>query len=1151
MKTCSTNSGSSMNDLLDQESPTTPRFKTSFHPYDEQPKSDPPNFNALFGTSHLIRSSTSSTSSSGGRRTSDGSNASLTTFSRASNFLKFGKSKHNSASSTSTSSSTGNRRIGVKPNSEAKRLSTSSLSSLTALTPIPRSITSFPKVAPLKIAKQKPSIKVNDEPSSIKEKENSGHPDTPPKVIPFIYKATNTPYLANTLVDDRCCFCEDPLQLMLEDEDFVTLLCSHVAHFHCLKYLIDMEFVTPEDLEKGMPACPTCDEIAMPTEKEVYHELIKQRLLEPKFHTYKVDYDEPYRNHTLETIPASPTESDSFDGLIGSPPPLTPSGQSSNVTEGSPDSYLSSPGRPEIGSYEFHTEEDENNYELGSREDRSLSRPDPVKPQFSEPSRPSIAQIPAGNRNTVVLKPLPPGISIDTELEKVAISDSEQYVSCLLTVNVPEDFYTSQLRYKRTPEDLDNGRKVTKRLAKPYMDRNKSDIYRYGALRMYDEFYLSRDLNSWQLMTCYMYPKILVLARDFRDEDDPDVYGQKLRVKGEVLLSEYLRSVSVLTENGTMLHLSMDSQDFPDLYLSSRNPAIIDAWRAALLDPTLQFHIHKDIKSHNEFRRSSLVNTRTFSPVSPISVRPPVDAVLVLPVTGFAVEDLKFPTLRLCVTTLLENMGQFDRLSVILYNSRVGIFRKTDFINQHWSGWKETLRNITPSASDGNKNDLFGALYVCRQLLSTREEPRPVSSVYIVNDSSYFTTEKMPNYEETISYFQTNSVSIHTFGVTINHISDGLAGVSSVTGGTYLYTRDWSELPQSLLSRFKTDQTFTHRRVRINFKPSNRTSITSISGVETAIKAEVLQSIDGSLARNVTKKSFESVDFQTVTLGGLYAGQTRSFLVQISIPPEEIVPKSEDWEQQREMMMELFTAKLSYSGFGEDNGQAEDIDLGVRATANILVYSENGNHGLPSGNEVAEFNQRFSTCSSIYSPTYPRTDMDRDSLYLNNLPPSPLYGDLLITFDLLRAPLFLSCDRHSMRVARRRIQLVAARTLENALLQCATGSPRDAHKSLDECRPILRGIFEVAMTDPQTTQLALETKALLKVLDKDIGVISEKILRPIAFASDVRNWVIQTIGVLRSQKAFTLRSPIEEMFYFPQDTPITKDVSEGYSLQVV
>jgi hypothetical protein len=951
--------------------------------------------------------------------------------------------------------------------------------------------------------------------------------DIPPPVVPYIYTATQTLYPGKSLAGVKCCFCEESTEYALTGEKIVILECSDIAHYECLSQMVDMGQIKPSDELRGMPLCPTCDQVAMPKDNALYHDMIREKLLKQDTSHHLM------MAHSTNSLP----------------PPLTPVDQMSVATDPSPSSLpgdrllLQTPPFKTRGKalpiIEMPNESNDNVF--GRKIPASISASSIHVPQrpggisgsdllvkedsLSDPSeifrsgsaiisrtentvqmtstQPRAPPFRSANRSETPVRPNAPTVTIETEVSRVPLANSaDQYVSCLVSLSVPNNFYQAQPKYRRTSEDLDNIRKITKRLIQPLYKRSKLDVFSLGLLRIYDNFYVSRDQSAWQETACYLYQDMLILVRDYGGTDkDSDKQGKQLRVKGTVDIQRHLSGVTV-GSNGTILTLHLNTSELPQLCLSSQNKFVIDTWRSALLDLSLSFPVRKD-HSYEEWlmRQPSM---------SLAPVRPPIDLVIAFPLTGFTAEDTKFATIRSCIQTILQEMGRYDRMGLVLYSSRAGTSLSIGMGIRAWKDWDIALDKIKPSGSSGTRNDILEAIKATQVLLGSRRHANPVTSVFLINDSGHMPIDK-GGFDDAMREFVQNEVCLHTFGVSINHQPDILGRVSAMTCGTYFYAREWSELSSCMLGRYKSETACSHRGVKLSIDPAANITITSVSGVEKSINANVLVDVDNGLPSARPSQSFTPQILRTIQLGNLFCGETRSVLVQVSIPPKTVFS---DWKKT---ILELFSVKMGYSGFG-----AQSTELAFTGSAMISVSNEEELSDVPLTPLVASFGN-LSASSSVYD--------DGSLITCGEHPPSPLYGDLLMTND--ECPMFLAVEKHNMDVVSRRIQLVVARTLENVLVQVINGRSNEARHILDNARSIVRGLLGMAFTSigDKYEPKFVDTKRMAEVLDKDMSVLAEKALRPVAFSSDVRNWVIQTIGVLRSQMAFTSRSKIEDIFF--------------------
>lgn len=108
---------------------------------------------------------------------------------------------------------------------------------------------------------------------SLKDDEQS----KPPLVTPFIFHKESK-VAPKTVVDERCCFCEESMKYLLDNERPLLLSCSHLVHYECLARLVDTRKLKGKDTTVCFPECPNCGEYAKPTDDFYLQEMINNCL---------------------------------------------------------------------------------------------------------------------------------------------------------------------------------------------------------------------------------------------------------------------------------------------------------------------------------------------------------------------------------------------------------------------------------------------------------------------------------------------------------------------------------------------------------------------------------------------------------------------------------------------------------------------------------------------------------------------------------------------------------------------------------------------------------------------------------------------------------------------------------------------------------
>jgi hypothetical protein len=494
--------------------------------------------------------------------------------------------------------------------------------------------------------------------------------------------------------------------------------------------------------------------------------------------------------------------------------------------------------------------------------------------------------------------------------------------------------------------------------------------------------------------------------------------------------------------------------------------------------------------------------------------------------------------MRESIKCILSKMAPLSRLGLVLYGSGQGVSRSVSMNTAGWSEWTHVIGRIKPLGCNPGFSDLGEALNVTKSLLDQRKSPNPVSTIYFVSDSMHAPVAAS-NYVNVLETFLSDGVPIHSFGVGINHNSDMMARTASMTGGMYCYIRQWQELVECIKSRAFYDSSIAVRDVSISLQAALGTRISSVSGTNMTASVETLNDFEGSPpSATVPRLLHSGKEFPTsstgpvVRIGNVFSGQDVSFLVQVAVSEKCKDSFKSSSSLKGTDYLPLFTATASYRTLS----RPDKLESGL-VDCKIQVSQDDRSDGSMATNyAMSSFPQ---TPSSLRPSTFGLSSRHVSASPAHYLPPltpttpitpSPLFADIVLANE--EFPLILATEKHNLTVTQRKLELVAVEALEIALQQSATGNHQDAYRTLEEVRPFLRGTFEAAVLGPEDREAAQfhTIQQSIDVLDDTLGVVANSVRQSAAFDSDVRSWVIQTVGVLRSRVALSCRSRIESDF---------------------
>lgn len=754
------------------------------------------------------------------------------------------------------------------------------------------------------------------------------------------------------------------------------------------------------------------------------------------------------------------------------------------------------------------------------------------------PYTPPNGEISAGIPNKILQTRLrkfqPPKVSIVTETDSIYASkliSKDTYISSLISITIPERPRPENDPYLNQPPEIDVAirKQLTDYVTQITPDKKDLNSDRFGMLRLHDTFLVSRDQHNWQLLDCYLFETILVFVRVY-----PNVSYEPYRppkLKGSVCVKEHLVSISLpqstknVANNVTYYSMNLDllTEDLPNLYLKTTDPIVIENWHTAFMNWDHKFPLTRLVRE-DDFEGLSIATQMypddydhaPLSPKAATSSHIPVDTVILVPISASPMGS-KFPAIKSMLHSIIQKAKVFDRVAIVPYGSSSykGSSPITSGVSPNYYGlasgsckhWSQAIESLQPALSRSASSDLIDALDVALSIFEDRKSLNPVSSIVIVSDSaglnSATRTEEETGLDALASHYNAIDqitdkanlldVSINTFGVTINHPAQDLNLLATKTKGSYHYLRGWSELCPSVLGQFKYLQSMSYKNVSLNIETNgglgtdDSITITEVSGY-VANKTEKSKLKPGSalnVSDTITEEFTESsgVREHLVELGNMAAGETKTFLVQLRIPPtalatalNEAARNSSD-DSIESSLLSLFQVSMSYRRY-TSSGTAGNLyffpgdEAIVKVETNmqdlLIPYSafkpvsplrqcqkssERVSHHFHKHRESYSssiYSCYSSTCSSSASsfmerPTsqysvdswYNRPQSRRDSAYVDNttssypipqvyIKPSNIFGDLVACSGSDNSDQFLSLELYDIRIVQRRIELIAA-----------------------------------------------------------------------------------------------------------------------------
>ncbi|KAL2849969.1 von Willebrand and RING finger domain protein [Aspergillus pseudodeflectus] len=955
-----------------------------------------------------------------------------------------------------------------------------------------------------------------------------------------------------TFVGTECAVCEEPLEHTLRGERVLQFSCAHVAHEACFyEYLREIE---------GQ-YCPTCDApLGLDSTRggnvldiEKLSNIVRSVNSDSATHRSGLTTPTPWDSVTSRQNPPSevgsrPYNRDSREMYNRRDSKDTGSQREriERLTQGSRQQH-SRNGSAAGSSGEYHD---------GRRHDYDLQA---MESDLSPRTAPAMKN------------PVPaPTVTIRSEFPTLNRSRQQQSLTCLITVEVPEGNWrpdaddlrsgsTTHSQPKDEPypsgrfpsipdtkpppfEARENLDEIAEELRTKVDNWHGLEFSRFGKLRLHGHMRVGKDRDSWQELECYLFQEMLICVKEKRIPEHQQYDGQQKRpsrftLKGSILIKKHLKTIEDLADEPILtLHLSVS--ELPCFYLRFQNRNQLDIWRRYLLDlnavepirsPELDFDRQSgqdedDYRTGNMRRQASLnssygaarsnntaITDYTNMGVEsvPASVHIPVDLVVVIPVSS-SMQGLKITLLRDALKFLVQNLGPRDRMGLVTFGSSGGGVPLVGMTTKSWGGWSKILSSIRPVGQKSLRADVVEGANVAMDLLMQRKSANPVSSILLISDSS---TSDPESVDFVVSRAEAAKVGIHSFGLGLTHKPDTMIELSTRTKGSYLYVKDWMMLRECVAGCLGAVQTTSHQNVKLKLRlpEGSPAKFVKISG-----------------ALHTTKRA-TGRDAEAA-LGDLRFGDKRDVLVQLVIPPDNAThetPPQDPWES--------LVSGLEALGGGSD-GDEQRI-LSVEEVP--LIQAD-----LTYGDLLRDGHLTHSPRPSL--------------LAITMLPPNPRYKGS-------GRPSTPPIPPHPS-VVQRRMELLTSDMLTRALTLVSRGQHDRAQHLLTETRSILKGLGKGSLpplpppaaktptdaeprgdtptssspksstfdshssaasdTNTITPVAAVDTQTMM-ALDGDLESSLEWINHPAVFGRDSRKAVLQSIGVISSQRAYTFRSPSE------------------------
>ena len=385
---------------------------------------------------------------------------------------------------------------------------------------------------------------------------------------------------------------------------------------------------------------------------------------------------------------------------------------------------------------------------------------------------------------------------------------------------------------------------------------------------------------------------------------------------------------------------------------------------------------------------------------------------------------------------------------------------------------------------------------------------------------------------------------IQSFGLGLTHKPDTLIELSSRSKGVYTYVRDWMMLRESLAGCLGALQTTSHKdlRLKLNVPEGSPARFAKFSGAL-------------HTTRRGTGREAE------VSLGDLRFGEKRDVLIQLVIQPDgsaQDTVAQDPWEklvsglealggeadEQRVASVEevpLLQADLTYEDLLRD-GQTTHapqpslfaitmLPQNPEAKNSSIISSASSNSPIPPNPSIIQRRMELLTSDMLTramtlvsrgqhdraQPLLTETRNVLKGLGKGSLPPLPPNASWKPTPTPTPAPTGSSSGSPNGNSN----HLTTAQSPSTSPVNDPDSNSNSNSHSFNGCYSYTAA---AAATIPPASAVDAH---IMASLDADLVTAMEWILHPAIFVRDSRKAVLQAIGVISSQRAYTFRTPSE------------------------
>ncbi|CAF1772953.1 unnamed protein product [Brassica napus] len=328
---------------------------------------------------------------------------------------------------------------------------------------------------------------------------------------------------------------------------------------------------------------------------------------------------------------------------------------------------------------------------------------------------------------------------------------------------------------------------------------------------------------------------------------------------------ERLRPVSMIFNNEPAVFNDDEALELQDRPAESTKPGGV----SGKLEVKTYPEISEVVRSVSFKDFSVLINLKAppvSSSSSSSSSRAPVDLVTVLDVSG-SMAGTKLALLKRAMGFVIQNLGPFDRLSVISFSSTARRSFPLRLMTE--TGKQEALQAVNSLVSNGGTNIAEGLMKGAKVLIERRFK-NSVSSIVLLSDGQDTYTMTSPTGSntkgadyKTLLPKEVNRIPVHAFGFGADHDASLMHSIAENSGGTFSFIESETVIQDAFAQCIG--------------------GLLSVMVQELRVKIECVHPM---LKIGSVKAGSYRFDSRTgsIEVGDLYAEEERNFLVNLDVP---------------------------------------------------------------------------------------------------------------------------------------------------------------------------------------------------------------------------------------------------------------------------